>query len=171
MNEIIDPKENDIEIRETTIVDLNNVKALWADGEVMKFVGFPNGLKQTDEEMTKWLTWIEDGRPKLNHYSIYEYGNYCGETFYKIDPATNNAALDIKLKTAARGRGIASLALKFAITQAFANGAVCAWVDPTPDNKKALALYRRIGMTQKEIPPELRDPDYLQLYFEIRNNS
>jgi RimJ/RimL family protein N-acetyltransferase len=156
-----------IEIRETTYVDLREVKALWADGEVMKFVGFPDGLKQTDEKMLEWLAWIEEERPRINHYSIYEGGIYCGETFYKIDPETKRAALDIKLKGSARGRGIATYALKFAIDQAFSNGAVCAWVDPNPDNKKALDLYRRIGMIEKEIPAELRNPEYSQVYFEI----
>ncbi|NLZ67321.1 MAG: GNAT family N-acetyltransferase [Clostridiaceae bacterium] len=157
-----------IEIRETTFSDLDEVKTLWSDGEVMKFVGFPEGLKQTDEKMLDWLAWIEEGRPGINHYSIYESGIYCGETFYNIDPETKRAAIDIKLKNSARGRGIATCALKFAIDQAFLNGAVCAWVDPNPENKKALALYRRIGMIEKEIPAELRNPKYSQVYFEIQ---
>ena len=32
--------------------ELVNVKQLWADGDVMKFVGFPNGLHETDEGMS-----------------------------------------------------------------------------------------------------------------------
>lgn len=38
-------------IRPTTEADLPLVAGLWADGEVMAFVGFPDGLTQTDEEM------------------------------------------------------------------------------------------------------------------------
>ena len=64
-----------IEIRETTIRDIGNVQRLWADGDVMRFVGFPDGLHQTDEAMRDWLRWIESGRPAVNHYSIFEDGN------------------------------------------------------------------------------------------------
>lgn len=38
-----------IEVKETTIKDINNVQRLWADGDVMRFVGFPDGLHQTDD--------------------------------------------------------------------------------------------------------------------------
>ena len=38
-------------IKETTIEDLDNVQKLWADGDVMRFVGFPDGLQRTSEEM------------------------------------------------------------------------------------------------------------------------
>ena len=31
-----------IEIKETNIKDIDNVQRLWADGDVMQFVGFPN---------------------------------------------------------------------------------------------------------------------------------
>ena len=74
-----------IEIKETNIKDIDNVQRLWADGDVMRFVGFPNGLHQTSEEMKGWFQWIESNRPVLNHYSIFENGNYCGESFYEID--------------------------------------------------------------------------------------
>ena len=70
-----------IEVRETTIRDLALVQELWADGDVMRFVGFPEGLRQTDEEMLGWFRWIESGRPARNHYAILEDGNYCGEAF------------------------------------------------------------------------------------------
>ena len=48
-----------IEIRETGLADLESVRALWADGDVMRFVGFPEGLRKTEEEMRGWLRWIE----------------------------------------------------------------------------------------------------------------
>lgn len=48
-----------LEIKETTIEDIKCVQQLWADGDVMKFVGFPDGLHETDERMQNWLRWIE----------------------------------------------------------------------------------------------------------------
>ena len=40
-----------ITITETTMEDVKNVQRLWADGDVTRFVGFPNGLHETDEAM------------------------------------------------------------------------------------------------------------------------
>ena len=101
-----------ITIRETTINDLSNVKELWADGDVMKFVGFPDGLHKTDEEMNHWFRWISSARPMVNHYSIFKEDLYCGEIFYEIDcQHGNSAAMDIKWFSFARGKGIATKAL------------------------------------------------------------
>ena len=144
-----------IEIKETTIKDLNNVQKLWADGDVMRFVGFPNGLHRTDEEMQGWLRWIESGRPARDHYSIFEDGKYCGESFYAIDAEHKSAALDIKLFKFARGRGIAAAGLSHAIREAFRNGAETVWVDPVPANIRAIALYKKLGFQQKEVPKHL----------------
>ena len=144
-----------IEIKETTPDDLENVRRLWADGDVMRFVGFPEGLHETEEEMRDWFRWIETGRPRLNHYSVFFDGNYCGESFYEIDPEHACAAMDVKLFGFARGRGIASAALSYAIREAFAHGAEKAWVDPNPENAKAIALYKRLGFREKDFPKHL----------------
>ena len=152
-----------IEVRETTVHDIKNVQRLWADGDVMKFVGFPDGLHRTEEEMKNWFRWIESGRPVLNHYSIFEDGVYCGESFYRIDPEHRSAALDIKLFAFARGRGIASAGLSHAIREAFRNGAETVWVDPTRENAKAIALYRPDHLMR-----EGEEPD--SVYMELCKN-
>ena len=36
-----------VTIKETTREDIKNVQRLWADGDVMRFVGFPDGLHET----------------------------------------------------------------------------------------------------------------------------
>ncbi|MDO4711649.1 MAG: GNAT family protein [Peptostreptococcaceae bacterium] len=144
-----------IEVKETTAEDIDNVQQLWADGAVMSFVGFPDGLMRTDEEMQHWFRWIGSNRPALGHYSIFEDGKYCGESFYKIDAEHRSAALDIKLFSFARGRGIATAGLSYAIQAAFRNGAETVWVDPDPNNLKAIALYKRLGFQQKDLPDHL----------------
>lgn len=126
-----------ITIKETTKGDLANVKALWADGDVMKFVGFPDGLHETDEGMSDWFDWISSARPIANHYSIFEGSTYCGETFYAIE-------------------------------EAFQNGAEKVWVDPNPDNIKAVALYERLGFVRKPMPDYLIDEDGItSIYMEL----
>ena len=159
-----------IEIKETTARDIENIQRLWADGDVMKFVGFPDGLIETDEEMKNWFMWIESNRPVLNHYSIFEDGKYCGESFYKIDREHQSAALDIKLFRFARGRGIATAGLTHAIKEAFRNGAETVWVDPNPENTKAIALYKRMGFRQKDFPDYLFSGDevHSSIYMELR---
>lgn len=42
-------------LKETAAEDLLFLKRLWNDGRVMKTVGFPNGLGETDESMARRL--------------------------------------------------------------------------------------------------------------------
>ena len=149
-----------MEILETCEKDLGDVQRLWADGDVMRFVGFPEGLRQSDEEMGQWYEWIRRSRPRVNHYSVFEDGVFCGETFYRIDEKRgNSAAVDIKLCAFARGRGIAARALSFAMEEAFRQGALRVWVDPNPLNERAIRLYERLGFVRREMPEDLRESE------------
>ena len=162
-----------ITVKETTAQDLENVKRLWADGDVMKFVGFPEGLRETDDRMKKWFDWISSSRPAVNHFSIFDDDIYCGETFYAIDAKhDNSASLDIKLFRYARGKGIATTALSYAIREAFQNGAKRVWVDPNPENIKAIALYERLGFQRKPMPEYLiEDEGIPSIYMELTANN
>lgn len=161
-----------LEVKETGFQDIDNVQKLWADGDVMKFVGFPDGLHRTREEMKNWFRWIESNRPMLNHYSIFEDGKYCGESFYKIDRKHKSAALDIKLFAFARGRGFAAAGLSYAIKEAFRSGAENVWVDPNPENTKAITLYKRLGFRQKDFPDYLieKDEEPSSIYMELHKD-
>lgn len=159
-----------ITIKETSRSEISNVKKLWADGDVMRFVGFPDGLHETEERMNDWYDWILSSRPMVNHYSIFEDAVYCGETFFKIDNEhSNSAALDIKLFKFARGKGIATKALSFAIEEALKNGAEKVWVDPNSINSRAIALYERLGFERKPMPEYLLDEDETtSIYMELK---
>jgi len=163
--------KGNLNIRETTEIDLENIRALWNDGEVMHFVGFPNGIGVDIPYLENWLLEIRKHKPQVNHYSIYSDGiGYCGETYYRIEPDRGYAsALDIKLVPSARGKGIAYTAMSFAVEQAFANGATSVWVDPNHENKKAIALYRRLGFVVKPMPQDLCDLGGIvkTIYFEL----
>ena len=152
----------------TATEDLENVQRLWATPEVMRYVGFPEGLRETMEHLRhQWLPWVQCP-PKRQHYSVYtEAGEYCGEAFYDVDE-TGLACMDIKLLPQARGRGIAFAALAHALNQAFAvGGAQRAYVDPNPENQKALKLYTRLGFQKAERPSHLGDPGCPYVYLEL----
>lgn len=158
-----------ITIKETTTEDIEHVRQLWADGDVMRFVGFPDGLHETAEAMVQWLAQLNAAKPAQNHFSIYEDGKYCGEAGYGLDEAHKSAWLDIKLFGHARGRGIAAKGISHAMEEAFKNGAETVWVDPNPQNAKAIALYERLGFQQKAMPEHviaLGEDPVANLYFE-----
>ena len=158
----------DVQIRTTDRDDLANVQRLWATPEVMHFVGFPEGLFESMEHLEKkWLPWVQNP-PTRQHYSIYADSiGYCGESFYEVDE-TGLACMDIKLLPGARGKGIASAGLAHALNDAFAVGkAKSAYVDPAPNNEKAIRLYERLGFKRTERAAHLEDPGCPYVYMEL----
>ena len=159
-----------ITIKESTYDDIKNIQSLWVDGDVMKYIGFPEGLHETEDAVKEWLDRFFDAKPKENHYSIFDDDKYCGETQYRIDEASKSASLDIKLFKFARGKGIATKALMLAIEEAFKNGAETVWVDPHPENTKAIALYSKLGFIKKAMPEHViamgEDPN-TYVYMEL----
>ncbi|MBQ7871878.1 MAG: GNAT family N-acetyltransferase [Oscillospiraceae bacterium] len=157
-----------IRIKLTDLNDLRNVQALWASPAVMHFVGFPEGLHESMEALeNNWLPWVQ--QPSLRrHYSVYaEEIGYCGEAFYDVDEE-GLACMDIKLLPAARGKGIAALALSHALDEAFLiGGAKRAWVDPNPENAAALRLYARLGFRETARATHLEDPGCPYVYMEV----
>ncbi len=156
----------EVEIRPTGEEDLENVQRLWASPEVMRFVGFPEGLHESMEHLrNEWLPWVQEP-PLRRHYSVYAQGiGYCGESFYAVDE-TGLACMDIKLLPCARGKGIAYAAFSYALEQAFRVGkAERAYVDPHPENRKALALYASLGFLPEKRPAHLEPWD--STYFEL----
>ena len=162
----------DLEICVTGTDDLLNVQKLWVTPEVMCYVGFPEGLYESVEHLRdRWLPWLQNPLMR-QHYSIYANGiGYCGESFYDIDE-TGLACMDIKLLPGARGKGIAFAGLAYALNEAFAVGnAKSAYVDPNPDNEKAIRLYERIGFHRTERASHLEDPGCPYVYMEISRND
>lgn len=153
-------------VRHTEHRDLPDIARLWADGDVMRFVGFPEGLTLSDTDMQVWWERLS-ASPRARHFAIEdpELG-YCGEAYYGADAAGDAAEVDIKLFAAARGRGLGALGLTVALKELFERElARVARVDPHRDNHAAIALYRRLDFT--EVEPWVADPESTHLYFEI----
>ena len=59
-----------------------------------------------------------------------------------------------------------------ALEQAFSTGgARCAYVDPAPENEKALRLYARLGFMDAQRPARLGDPGCPYVYLEMTRKT
>ena len=163
---------NKILVKLTDKEDLPNVQRLWSDPDVMRFVGFPDGLHETLASLEyEWLPWVQNP-PFRQHYSIYAEGiGYCGESFYHVDEK-GLVCMDIKLLPCARGQGIGFAGLTHALNKAFLTGnADCAYVDPDPENRKAITLYERIGFYRAARAGHLEDPGCPYVYMELKRED
>ena len=145
-------------IRPTTEVDLAAVARLWADPDVMRWVGYPDGLRYSDGELQHWLAWVEES-PDRRHFVVRKNGTgFCGELFYDVDRETRRAALDVKLLPTARGRGIATAALGWLVELVFESepDVELVWTEPWPENEAAQRLYTRCGLRPLPRPEDLR---------------
>ena len=134
-----------ITIKETTKEDLASLLLLWNDGQVMKWVGFPDGLNTTIEAMHQWFTNL---KPHEKHFSIYDNEQkFCGETFYRLSDITT---VDIKLFSQFQNKGIAAYALSYAMREALEhNPDTTLMVDPHYLNEDAIRLYLKLGFMEK----------------------
>ncbi|MCL1800501.1 MAG: GNAT family N-acetyltransferase [Promicromonosporaceae bacterium] len=215
INEYVHQPSPEVTVSPVAEADLPDVLALWNNGEVMKFVGFPDGVGATMDGIERWYANVVKGRPRSDTFAIHLAGiGYVGEAHYSIDDDDDGgdarealepgghavgpersasqkasrrlgdnglsdsliAALDIKLIPEARGRGVAYRALSHAISEAFANGARKVWVDPHPDNQKALALYRKLGFEPAVMPEKIREQelngtDFMPVYLELARSD
>jgi RimJ/RimL family protein N-acetyltransferase len=157
-----------IELRPTSEADLPDLMALWNDGRVMAYVGFPDGLGATPDSMAAWFRRLV-ADPSRRHRSIHapEIG-FCGEAYVAVDALHDLATLDIKLRPEAQGRGIASRALGRVLAEVF-DGALAnrAYVDPSRHHDRALRLYDRLGFLEADRPAWLGPPAPDALYLEI----
>lgn len=145
-------------IKETEREDLENIKVLWNDGEVMKWVGFPAGLNQTIDDVKKWWEKIQKSG-QAHHFVVFTKDNeFCGELFYKKDSKHNRAGLDIKLLPELQGRGLAVESLQLLINYVFKNEpkVEAVWTEPSEENVAARKLYSRCKLTSKERPSDMK---------------
>lgn len=144
-------------LRRTAPGDLQDLLQLWNDGEVMKHVGFPDGIGYDLTRMQRWLERLEASETRHHYVIVHPTIGFCGETYYSADMAHGRAELDIKLAVAARSRGIATMALTQLISIVFETERTIesVWVEPRDENAAAHRLYRRCGLCPKDRPEDL----------------
>ncbi len=149
-----------LEIRPSGREDLENIRSLWGDPDVMRYIGLPEGYTNTAAEAEEQLESFCGRRPLIDHYCIFFRGVYCGESSYHVHEQCGLAEVHAALFPFARGKGIASKTIRFMMEQALTNGAKKCYVTPNSANTAAIALYRRLGMVPKEMPKDLDDYMY-----------
>ncbi|MCR4404424.1 MAG: GNAT family N-acetyltransferase [Candidatus Acetothermia bacterium] len=155
-----------VTIRPTTGADLSDLMALWNDGRVMKWVGFPDGLRYDLEKIRDWYKKLRLDSSR-HHFVVHAEGvGFCGEVYYAVDKAYRRAGLDIKFTPEAQGQGLATDALKTLIRIVFESEPEieAVWVEPSAENTAARKLYERCGLKAKPRPSDMEQgPSYWEL--------
>jgi RimJ/RimL family protein N-acetyltransferase len=150
-----------IRIRPTRHEDLPFLQALWNDGTVMRFKGYPDGMSVTEACMERW--WLTTPQSQYSNHNISTLvaphcllelldGTPIGELSYSLD-AHKRAHMDLKLSRAYWRQGYATEALKLAIRDLFACTSITkVIVEPAAANVAARHLYQRCGF--RPVPSE-----------------
>jgi RimJ/RimL family protein N-acetyltransferase len=150
-----------VRLQSTREVDLPELTALWNNGEVMQWVGFPNGLGYTPEKSAKWLDGFNKS-PHMYHFSARTMdGEFLGELACNLDTANRRAGLDIKFVPQAQGRGLSRDALLTLIDWVFRTlpEADAVWTEPRTGNLAAQTLYYSCGLRPTHRPPGMHEAD------------
>lgn len=143
-----------VRIRSTREEDLGFLQALWNDGTVMRYQGYPDGMHVSDEALHRW--WQAARHADQAHgglaalpspHAIVELldGTPIGELTYSRD-ARRRVSLDLKLASAYCGQGYAFETMRVLLHELFAATDVeTAISEPAPDNDRAHRLLRRCG--------------------------
>lgn len=147
-----------VSLRPTKSGDLAFLQKLWNDGEVMGYVGYPEGLGIDEQGMCNWFEGLGAHRHRdqdREHWIVQVEGKPIGEAYFRAleefsgYKASGMAELDLKLAKKFWGRGYASDALRTLARYLFERGFVVLAVDPNLKNKAALRLYERLGFEPK----------------------
>jgi len=141
-------------LRPTRHEDLTFLQALWNDGEVMRYKGYPQGMHVTDACMEQWWAMTPQARtsgrstsPLASPHCVIELldGTLIGELSYSVD-AQQRALIDLKLASSYRGQGLAAEILRIVLRELFAATHVKkVMMEPSPANIAALHLLEHCG--------------------------
>ncbi|MBN2352719.1 MAG: GNAT family N-acetyltransferase [Spirochaetales bacterium] len=109
----------EVSFRKPTSEDYELVRGIWEDPETMAAVG---GVQpRSAAEYARWFESVMVHHADVNCYFLVFSGNDCvGEvSFHHYDRTAGTAELNIKTKTAWRGRGIGKRALHFILSVFF----------------------------------------------------
>lgn len=158
-------------IKSTEEEDLKDIQNLWNNGEVMKWIGYPNGLNVSVVKLKKWLEKINKSSIRKSFVvSELTTKSFCGELFYEIDKEYNRAGLDVKFLPEAQGRGLGTESFKLLIKYIFENEPTveAVWTEPAPNNIHAKKVYEHCGLKQSKQPVYM---EHRELYMELTREN
>ena len=145
-----------VRLRPTCLEDLEFLRELWNDGEVMRFVGYPLGLGIDKQGMREWFRRLEEHRGRdREHWIVETEGESIGEAYYRVVEeycgyrAAGMAELDLKLAKEFWGCGYGGDALRTLARSLFGRGFEVLVVSPNLKNRAALRLYEQMGFEPK----------------------
>lgn len=159
------PGLSEVTVRRTDRGDLSDLCALWNDGRVMRWVGYPNGLGYELGAVERWFDAIRDDHDRRHCVIRHDELGFCGELYYARDTEHRRAALDVKLVPEAQGRGIATRGLTTLIDLVFEceHDMDAVWTEPSEENAAARRLYARCGLAPAPRPIDLGSGTYWEL--------
>lgn len=125
----------------TQLKELDFLQYLWNDGEVIFYVGYPQGLGIDEQGMREWFWRLEEHRGRdREHWIVEVEGKPIGEAYYCATNescgyrASGMAELDLKLAKNFWGRSYATDALRILARYLFEKGFAELVVSPNLQN-------------------------------------
>lgn len=140
-----------INIKSTDERDLVDIKNLWNNKNVMRWVGFPEGLNMTMDKIIKWYEKICTSETEKHFVVKDKNDSFCGELFYEKNIKYKSAGIDIKFLPEYQGKGLAREALTLLMEYIFENenDIDMIWTEPSEDNVNAKKLYKACGFSSR----------------------
>lgn len=138
-----------ISIRQANKDDLSTLCKWYADGELMKDVGFPEALKVDRLQLSKRLENPPEDRGL--YMILNEKKETIGELSYH-DLTQKDCGIGIKIAVAYQGKGYGRAALSYFVNFLFEKFRLeSIHLDPMVENKRAIYLYKQIGFVEEAI--------------------
>ena len=125
---------------------LREIQTLWENGDVMQYVGYPDGLGKTDAYYNHLLDKLETNNNIIYTAIEGKDGAYMGEAKIAFPNDDGICKPDLKLLPEYRGKGFGFEAWNMIIDRTG-----CRWPDaslivtPNIENKRAINMYHKLG--------------------------
>lgn len=145
----MDINKDKIHIRNSVIIDCEQLAEWWNDGKVMVHAGFPNGIGISSDEIKRQILQESDENGRT---LIIEYDNFpIGEMNYRI---IQNNKIEIGIKICNphyHEIGLGRVILSLFIKELFNIGCKVIILDTNVNNKRAQHIYEILGFKKIRI--------------------
>lgn len=123
-----------------------NIRALWENGLVMRYVGFPDGLGWSQAKFDSMWPSLRDDPKALRLALENNSGRFLGEAMISSPGSDGFCQPDLKLLPEFWGKGLAYEAWQTILERSWARWPEAGFlVTPNIENSRAIDLYKRLG--------------------------